>query len=155
MAKSILSYGNEGLWVPDLYLETLYCLLLFKLEKEDTDTYVKDLKESLIHGISGYYSGAIDLDLDSILSNQEDIMQFEKMLKQVKKLLEGDYIDNKYMIDKTNEVRNKYYTDENDYFNNKYFAEKERIVLLINYILRLIYNQLGITPKDPVNYWEW
>lgn len=155
MGKSALTYGNEGLWVPDLYLETLYCLLLFELEKEDTDTYAKDLKESLIHGISGYYTGVADLELDSILSNQEDIMHYEKMLRQVKKLLEEDYIDNKYMIDKTNEVRDKYYTDGNDYFNNKYFAEKERIVLLINYTLRLINNQLGITLYDPVNYWEW
>lgn len=154
MANSVLRYGNEGFWVPDLYLETLYCILLFELEKEDTATYMIDLKESLINGVSGYFSGSIDLDLDSILSNQEDIMHFEKMLKQVRKLLEGDYVDNKHLIDKTNEVKNKYYnTHGKDYFNSKYYAEKERVLLLINYILRLIHNQLGITPKDHVNYW--
>lgn len=103
MAKSLLQYKNNKVWVHDSHLEIIlfYCSKLPGYKKQEAD-WMKPLKNAIPFYLQGFAPGAIDLKLDESLTMPDRVDFFIQLLKDTKTTISnlGEFIS----ADQLNEV---------------------------------------------------
>lgn len=144
MANSMFDYNDKGFWVPDVYLEALYLLILSN-NNDVSDYFFEILNDKVL----GYDSGAIDIDIIDL--NSEKKSELINLLDNTKKNLLVNTDMRIEHVDLNNLV-SKYSKDS--LINFEHDLMKKNILKLIDFLSDLIKQKLEITPNDPVDYWS-
>ncbi len=146
MATSVQRYKGYGFWINDFYLEVLYMFLINEISSLLSKESV--LSDELITGLKGYYSGAVDLNIDKF--NNYEIKCLEKGLESIYKKFHLSM--NEISTQTLNQNRGKILNSEEDYFPEGGIQSKI-IAKTAKMMIDLLNGNWKIKPSDKVSYW--